>query len=114
MGDAVTDAERKAYAEELVLACRKKDIGAIAITDHHDFVFFPYVKKAAEEELDDAGKPVPEEGRIVVFPGIEITLTSPNCQVILILDADFPENLFESVLTTLAISRGGFACLACR
>jgi len=103
-GDAATEEERKAYAEELILACRKKGIGAIAITDHHDFVFFPYVKKAAEEELDDAGKSVPEGQRIVIFPGIEITLTSPNCQAILILDADFPENLLESVLTTLAIS----------
>jgi len=48
------------------------------------------------------------------FLALKSPLTSPNCQVILILDADFPENLFESVLTTLAISRGGFACLACR
>jgi chromosome segregation protein len=103
-GGAVTDAERKAYADELILACRKKDLRAIAITDHHDFAFFPYVKKAAEDELDDSGNPVPEGRRIVVFPGIEITLTSPNCQAILILDADFPENLFESVLTTLAIT----------
>ena len=45
MGDAVTDAERKAYAEELVLACRKKDIGAIAITDHHDLSSFRTSKR---------------------------------------------------------------------
>ena len=103
-GDAVSDAERKTYADGLVLACRQKDIGAIAITDHHDFVFFPYVKKAAHDELDDSGQPIPESGRIVVFPGIELTLTSPTCQALLLLDADFPENLFESILTTLAIS----------
>lgn len=103
-GEAVTDAERKTYAEELILACRQKGLGAIAITDHHDFAFFPFIKKAAQDELDDAGQPVPEDKRIVVFPGIELTLTAPACQVILLLDANFPENLLQSVLTVLAIS----------
>jgi chromosome segregation protein len=37
--EAVTPAERKAYAEELVQVCRTKGLGAIAITDHHDFTF---------------------------------------------------------------------------
>lgn len=39
---AVTTEERKAYSESLVKACREKAIHAIAITDHHDFVFFPF------------------------------------------------------------------------
>jgi type III restriction enzyme len=38
--EAVSDAERKAYAEELILACRKKGIWAIAITYQLDFEFF--------------------------------------------------------------------------
>src|SRR5216683_1575020 len=88
--NAVTDVERKAYAEELVLACRQKGLDAIAITDHHDFAFFPHIKKAAHEELDNVGQPVPAEQQIIVFPGIELTLTAPNCQALLILDADFP------------------------
>ncbi|HUJ11645.1 MAG TPA: PHP domain-containing protein [Verrucomicrobiae bacterium] len=103
-GDAVTDAERKAYAEELILACRQKGIGAIAITDHHDLAVFPDIRKAARDELDNRGQPVPENRKIIVFPGIELTLTAPNCQAILILDADFPENLLPSVLTALAIT----------
>ncbi|MFZ5391895.1 MAG: TrlF family AAA-like ATPase [Patescibacteria group bacterium] len=103
-GEAVTDADRKTYAEELILACRQKGLGAIAITDHHDFAFFPFIKKAAQDELDDTGQSVPEDKRIVVFPGIELTLTAPACQVILLLDANFPENLLQSVLTALAIS----------
>lgn len=102
--DAVNDVERNSYAEELILACRQKGLGAIAITDHHDFAFFPYIKKAADRELDESGKPIPEESKIVVFPGLELTLTAPNCQALLILDAAFPENLLQSVLTTLAIS----------
>jgi chromosome segregation protein len=103
-GDAVTDAERKKYAEELILACREKGLDAIAITDHHDFAFFPYIKRAAQNELDDSGRPISDEKKVVVFPGIELTLTAPNCQALLILDAQFPENLLASVLTALSIT----------
>lgn len=102
--DAVTLEERKIYAEELIQACREKGINAIAITDHHDFAFFPYIRKAAQDELDDVGQPVSENMRVVVFPGIELTLTAPSCQALLILDAEFPENLLASVLTALSIS----------
>jgi chromosome segregation protein len=103
-GAAITDAERKAYSEELILACRRRGLGALAITDHHDFAFYPYVREAAAVEVDDAGQPVPEGKRIIVFPGIELTLTAPNCQALLILDAAFPLNLLQSVLTALAIT----------
>src|SRR5213592_1979834 len=72
---AVTAEERKLYAEELIQARRSKGLGAIAITDHHDLAFFPYVKAAAKQELDNAGKPVRTDKRIIVFPGIELTLT---------------------------------------
>ena len=101
---AVSLEERKTYAEELIQACRQKAIDAIAITDHHDLAFFPYVKKAAQEELSDTGQPTPDNKRIIVFPGIELTLTAPNCQALLILDANFPDNLFQSALTALAIT----------
>ncbi|MDO8513384.1 MAG: AAA family ATPase [bacterium] len=104
-GDAaVSDIERKAYAEELIQACRTKGLDAIAITDHHDFAFFPFIKKSAQDELDDSGNLVTKDRQIVVFPGIELTLTAPACQVILLLDANFPENLLQSVLTALSIS----------
>lgn len=103
--EATSDADRKAYAEELILACREKGLGAIAITDHHDFAFFPYVKKAAQDELDDHGQPVTADKKVIVFPGMELTLTAPNCQALLILDADFPENLLPSVLIALSIAQ---------
>lgn len=102
--DSVSPEERKAYAEELIQACRQKGLDAVAITDHHDFAFFPYIKRAAQDEIDDSLQPIPEEKRITVFPGIELTLASPPCQVLLILDAGFPENLLHGVLTTLAIT----------
>ncbi|MBP7797368.1 MAG: AAA family ATPase [Thermoanaerobaculaceae bacterium] len=102
--DAATEAERKTYAEELVLACRRKGLTAIAITDHHDLTFFPFVRRAAQEEVDEEGAPIPTDRQLTVFPGLELTLTAPACQVILLLDAAFPENLLQSVLTTLAIT----------
>lgn len=101
--DRVTDDERMAYAASLVEACRQKGLNAVAITDHHDMTFVPYVQRAALAETDETGKPLPPEQRLVVFPGIELTLAVP-CQAILILDADFEENRFGAVLTALAIN----------
>jgi len=102
--EAATAPERKAYAEELVQACRTKGLGAIAITDHHDLTFFPYVKAAAAAEVDATGRPIPKEQRLVVFPGLELTLSSPPCQAILLLDADFDETKFGDILTALTIA----------
>lgn len=101
--DCVTDDERIAYAARLVEACREKGLRAIAVTDHHDMTFIPYVKRAALAETDAEGNPLPAEERLIVFPGIELTLAVP-CQAILILDADFEENRFGAVLTALAIN----------
>lgn len=100
---AVLPEERKNYSESLIRACREKGINAIAITDHHDFTFFPYLKKAAASELDEKGNLVPKENQIIVFPGLELTLASPPCQALLILDSNFPENELHSILTVLGI-----------
>jgi len=101
--DAVTAEERAAYAQSLVAYCRSHDLQAIAITDHHDMAFVPYVLKAAATETDDGGEALPGHKRLVVFPGIELTLGVP-CQAILLLDAEFPENMFVPLLTALHLS----------
>ncbi len=101
---AVTDEKRAEYANELIQACRAKGLGAIAITDHHDFAFFPYLKTAARDERNWLDDPVPTGEQIIVFPGLKLTLTAPSYQAILILDSDFPVNSLQSVLTALAIS----------
>ena len=99
----VSDDERATYAGSLVDACRHKGVEAIAVTDHHDLTFIPFIRRAAAEETDADGTALPSERRLVVYPGIELTLAVP-CQAILILDADFEENRFEAVLTALAIT----------
>lgn len=94
--------ERRQFAADLVQACRQKGLGAIAITDHHDFAYFEYVKAAADGELDDQGTPVSPDDRITVFPGMELTLAVP-CQALLILDAEFPPTMLPTIYTALAL-----------
>lgn len=65
--------------------------------------FIQYVRQAAEQETDAEGSPLQPRDRIVVFPGLELTLAVP-CQAILLLDADFESNRFDAVLTALAIT----------
>lgn len=99
----VSDEDRNCYAERFVLACREKGVNAVAITDHHDLAFFPYIKAAANNEVDDSGKPINASEKLVVFPGIELTLSNPPCQALLILDANFPEDQLLRVLHKLSI-----------
>lgn len=94
------EAGRKAWAESFVAAARDKGLHAVAISDHHDFTYFPYIKEAAEHETAADGTPIPERERLVVFPALELTLSVP-CQAILILDADFPVDRLDDVLKAL-------------
>ena len=94
--------ERLRYGHDFIAACRNKGLAAVAITDHHDMVMAKYIRQAALEETDEAGGPIPEDQRIIVYPGMELTLNVP-CQALLILDSDFPDGLFTLVLDALAI-----------
>src|SRR4051794_36631749 len=91
--EAVTDTERQAYAAAFLAACRDKGLRGVAITDHHDMAFVPYIREAAKKERDESGQLLPARDRIVVFPGMELTLAVP-CQALLIFDAEFPGDLF--------------------
>lgn len=99
----VSDEERRDYARAFVAACRAKGLEAVAITDHHDVAFFKYIREAAHAETDDAGRALPEEKRLVVFPGMELTLGIP-CQALLLFDADLPVQLIPLALPALGIT----------
>jgi chromosome segregation protein len=101
--ERIADVDRLAYASQLVQACRDRGLRGIAVTDHHDMAFADYVRRAAIEETDSDGKPVPKEQQIVVFPGMELTLSVP-CQALLLFDADFPVDMFALAMTALAIT----------
>ena len=98
----LTEQDREAYADALVAACRSRDLHAIAITDHHDFELVPYIRDAAAREVDRDGEALAVTKRLVVFPGLELTLGVP-CQALLLLDADFPTDRLAVVLDALAI-----------
>ena len=49
--------DRRDFADRLVATCRSKGIGAIAITDHHDFAYVPFVKDAAALNARRMGSP---------------------------------------------------------
>jgi chromosome segregation protein len=100
---AVTDDERREYAQEFVAACRARGLTAVAITDHHDLAFFRFVKEATERETDALGRLLPAHDRLTVFPGMELTLAVP-CQALLILDADFPVDFLSQVVQALSVT----------
>jgi len=45
---AITEIERQEYAKEFIHYCRQNNINAVAITDHHDMGFVPYIRNAAQ------------------------------------------------------------------
>ncbi|RAH96069.1 hypothetical protein DLJ53_33515 [Acuticoccus sediminis] len=102
--NAVTDDERLAYGRSLVQACRERGIQAIAVTDHHCMTFLPFIRSAATEETDAQGDELPEGQRLIVFPGMELTLGVP-CQALLLFDADFPDDMFSLAMTALSITQ---------
>jgi type III restriction enzyme len=101
----VSDEERKLYATNFIKACRDKKIDAVAITDHHDLAFYKFIKDASENELDSEGNPVLASNRIIIFPGLELTLALP-CQAIVIFDSHLPLNqeLITSIYAKLNIN----------
>lgn len=99
-GARPTLAGRETWATTFVTTAREKGLEAVAISDHHDFAFYPYVKRAAAAELLPDGTEVPEAQQLVVFPALELTFSVP-CQAIMILDADFPEDRMDDVLKAL-------------
>lgn len=106
--DTITEEERLAYGRRFVNACRDKGLQAVAITDHHCMTFLPFIRRAAEEELAADGSPLNAWEKLIVFPGMELTLGVP-CQAIVIFDADFPNDMFSLAMIALAITQNDSA-----
>src|SRR3984957_15679333 len=99
-----TEEDRKQYSQRFIDACRQKGLDAVAITDHHDLCYFPYIKAASEEEKDSFGMPLPEHRRIVIFPAMELTLSVP-CQAILLFDAEISIDNLLCLYTVLGVTQ---------
>lgn len=100
--ECLTDDDREQFGRDFIEACRAAALGAVALTDHHDFGFVPWIRAAARTELGAEGHPVASETRLVVFPGLELTLAIP-CQALLIFSSDFPDDRLSAVLDKLGI-----------
>jgi type III restriction enzyme len=74
----------------------------VAITDHHDVVFVEYIRAAALKEVADDGTAIPAHSRLIVFPGIELTLALP-CQALLLFDPECSGGELNAALAILGI-----------
>ncbi len=101
---AVTQETRKTYAEDFIKKCRFLGLSAVAITDHHDFSFYATIRAAAENEIDENGFSISPDKRIIVFPGVELTFSTPPCQALLIMDSDYPLNNLNQILHLFGIT----------
>lgn len=97
------DTERIQFAKQYLEKIRNAGINAVAITDHHDVVFAKTIRKVAEEQNKMYLDSSQFEKMITVFPGIEVTLSNPASQCIIIFDSDFGDANLDSVLNFLGI-----------
>ena len=90
-------AARRVWAQEFVDACVKKELTAIAITDHHEIVMATYVIAEIEARIKSGNDP-----NLWVFPAMELTLQD-GVQSIVLFDADLPEENWTSAQAVLGI-----------
>jgi chromosome segregation protein len=93
-GTPPLEVARANWAKSLIGQCRTVKLGAIAITDHHDITFVPYVQTAAVGS------------GVLIFPGIEVTCND-NAQCLAIFDpATGPDiwNHFLGKLKDIAVA----------
>lgn len=96
--------DRTRFSEALVADCRRKGLNAIAITDHHDLCLQKEIKAAAARELKADGTQWEDKNRLVVFPGIELTLATPSCQALLIFDPSIEDVTLDTMWGALRLA----------
>ena len=99
-----SEADRKAYAKAFVATCWRKGLNGIAITDHHDLCLFPFIREAAAAEVKPDGTAYLPHEKLVVFPGIELTLSEPSCQALVLFDPKLSEAALQQVWGALGVA----------
>jgi chromosome segregation protein len=92
---------RKAWAKDFVDACVKKELRAVAITDHHDMVMVKYVLEEIAQRTRNGADP-----DVWIFPGMELTLQD-GIQCLVLFDAELPEALWQQAQGGLGIDIAG-------
>lgn len=88
-------AAREQWAKSFVDACLERNLGAIAITDHHDWEFARCVLK----EVSNRRAQNPQFD-FWVYPGLEVSCKD-SAQCLIIFDADTPIELLDNKLPGL-------------
>jgi chromosome segregation protein len=88
---------RKAWAKDFVDACVKKELRAVAITDHHDMVMAKYVLEEIAQRNANGTDP-----DLWIFPGMELTLQD-GVQCLVLFDAELPQALWQQAQGALGI-----------
>lgn len=99
----ITD-DRVQFAKEYLDKIRNAEINAIAITDHHDVHSVKFIRKVAEELNEQYSTSSQFDKIVKVFPGIELSLSNPASQCIIVFDSDFSDANLDSVLHFLGIN----------
>lgn len=102
--EITSDEDRKAYAKAFVATCRRKGLNGVAITDHHDLCLFPFVREAAAIEVPPDGTAYLSHEKLVVFPGIELTLSEPSCQALVLFDPQLSDAALQQVWGALGVA----------
>ena len=89
-GSLDTEGARRDWARQFVAAALDRGLSVVAVTDHHDIAFLPYVRAAAAET----------DGKLLVLPGIEITCRDA-VQCLAIFEPDTDHAHLQRLLTKL-------------
>ena len=92
------EAARAEWAKAFVDQCVTRGLRAIALTDHHEMVVVPYVRRAIEER----GQADPDLD-LWLFPAMELTARGGK-QCLIIFDSDLSERWWEQVQGKLGIA----------
>lgn len=95
--------QRNSFAKDYLQKIRDKGLNAVAITDHHDVVFAKLIRRVAEKENKQFLELGQSEKCITVFPGIEVSLSTPPCQCLLIFDANFEDLHLDRIISLLGL-----------
>lgn len=83
------EAARAAWADSFIRECKTRNIELIAVTDHHDMTFVPYVVASSVRE-----------GCTLVLPGVEVTCAD-NAQCLAFVDPSCPQTTWTHLLGKL-------------
>ncbi|MEZ4816902.1 MAG: AAA family ATPase [Flavobacteriaceae bacterium] len=96
--------DRIQFSKEYLEKIRSAGLNAVAITDHHDVVSVKIIRKVAEEANQVFIDAAQHDQVIKIFPGIELSLSNPASQCIIVFDSDFSDANLDSVLNFLGIN----------